>query len=85
MQYITLSLLIVYAICSTFCGKCSWAFKNFELKYRKGLYSMPLFEQLGTVTMYFKESCPYCKNSKEILIDKLGLKVNLVDVEGEDR
>lgn len=44
-----------------------------------------LNEQLGLVTMYFKESCPYCKNSKEILVSKYGLNVTFVDIEGENK
>ena len=44
-----------------------------------------LFEQLGLVTMYYKETCPYCKNAKEILVTKYGLSVNFVDVEGDNK
>ena len=44
-----------------------------------------LFDQLGLVTMYFKETCPYCKNAKEILVTKYGLNVIFVDVEGDNK
>ena len=44
-----------------------------------------LFDQLGLVTMYFKETCPYCKNAKEILVTKYGLNVTFVDVEGDNK
>jgi glutaredoxin len=46
---------------------------------------MSLNEQLGIVTMYFKESCPYCKNAKQLLETKYGLKISYVDVEGDNR
>lgn len=51
------------------------------LSYR----NFQLFEQLGLVTMYHKESCPYCKNAKEILTAKYGLNVTFVDVEGDNK
>eukprot|EP00597_Dinobryon_sp_UTEXLB2267_P002049 CAMPEP_0170081128 /NCGR_PEP_ID=MMETSP0019_2-20121128/17085_1 /TAXON_ID=98059 /ORGANISM="Dinobryon sp., Strain UTEXLB2267" /LENGTH=101 /DNA_ID=CAMNT_0010295427 /DNA_START=173 /DNA_END=478 /DNA_ORIENTATION=+ len=35
--------------------------------------------------MYFKESCPYCKNAKQLLETKYGLKITYVDVEGDNR
>ena len=42
---------------------------------------MQLFAQLGRVTMYKKETCPYCKKARELLEGKYGLKVTYVDVE----
>ena len=40
--------------------------------------------QQGRVTMYFKESCPFCKKSRELLEGKYHLKIDLVDVESKD-
>jgi thiol-disulfide isomerase/thioredoxin len=49
-----------------------------SLKFTKKL---SLFAQLGRVTMYKKDTCPYCKKAKELLEEKYGLKVTYVDVE----
>ena len=38
-------------------------------------------EQLGRVTMYKKEGCPYCQKAKELLEKKYELKINFVDIE----
>ena len=43
-----------------------------------------LFAQLGRVTMYKKETCPYCKKARELLEGKYGLAVTYVDVEEPD-
>lgn len=48
-------------------------------------YDIALNEQLGIVTMYMKETCPFCKEAKALLVDKYGLKLSLVDVEEPDR
>lgn len=42
---------------------------------------MQIFAQLGRVTMYKKESCPYCKKARELLEGKYGLTVTFVDIE----
>ena len=39
--------------------------------------------QLGIVTMYKKDSCPYCKAAKELLEGTYGLKITYVDIENE--
>lgn len=41
-------------------------------------------EQLGVVTMYKKDSCPFCKKAKALLEDTHGLTVTYVDVEEPD-
>ena len=38
-------------------------------------------KQLGRVTIYKKESCPYCKKARELLEGKYGLAISYVDVE----
>jgi len=38
-------------------------------------------QQLGRVTIYKKESCPYCKKARELLEGKYGLAISYVDVE----
>jgi glutaredoxin 3 len=38
-------------------------------------------QQLGRVTMYKKETCPYCKKARELLEGKYGLSISYVDVE----
>ena len=42
-------------------------------------------QQLGIVTMYKKDSCPYCKKAKELLEGKYQLKISYVDVEEPDQ
>lgn len=42
-------------------------------------------EQLGIVTMYKKESCPYCKKARDLLETKYSLRINYVDVEEPDQ
>jgi glutaredoxin len=42
-------------------------------------------EQLGIVTMYKKDGCPYCQKAKALLEDKYGLKISFVDIESENR
>ncbi len=41
--------------------------------------------QLGRVTMYKKETCPYCMKARALLEDKYQLFVNYVDVEEPDQ
>ena len=50
----------------------------------KRVTSMQLFAQLGRVTMYKKEGCPYCKKARELLEEKHGLKLTYVDIEDAD-
>jgi len=40
--------------------------------------------QLGRVTMYTKEGCPFCKKAKALLEDVHGLNIEYVDVEESD-
>lgn len=40
--------------------------------------------QLGRVTMYKKEGCPYCKKAKELLEANYSLTVTYVDVETDN-
>jgi glutaredoxin 3 len=42
-------------------------------------------EQKGIVTMYKKETCPYCKKAKELLEGKYKLNVKYVDVESDKK
>ena len=42
-------------------------------------------DQLGIVTMYKKEGCPYCAKAKDLLEGKYGLNIKFVDIEGEKR
>ena len=44
-----------------------------------------LYDQMGRVTMYTKEGCPHCEKAKELLTDKHGLALTLVDIEGENQ
>lgn len=48
-------------------------------------YVSMMGDQLGRVTMYKKDSCPYCAKSKVLLEEKYGLKVTYVDIEEPDR
>lgn len=41
--------------------------------------------QLGRVTMYKKNGCPYCARAIELLEGKYQLKVDYVDIESEKR
>ncbi|KAJ1432611.1 thioredoxin-like protein [Ochromonadaceae sp. CCMP2298] len=41
-------------------------------------------EQLGRVTMYKKEGCPYCEKAKTMLENEHGLKIDFVDIEEPD-
>jgi glutaredoxin 3 len=45
---------------------------------------LQLHAQLGRVTVYKKESCPYCKKARELLEGKYGLQLSLVDIEDPD-
>eukprot|EP01039_Chlorochromonas_danica_P006978 gene6977-7720_t len=45
---------------------------------------IPPVTQLGRVTMYKKDSCPYCRKAKELLEGKYRLVVNYVDIEEPD-
>lgn len=38
-------------------------------------------EQLGVVTMYKKEGCPYCKKAVELLVGTYQLELKFVDIE----
>ena len=40
---------------------------------------------MGIVTMYKKESCPYCKKARSLLEEKYNLKIKYVDIEEENR
>jgi Glutaredoxin len=42
-------------------------------------------EQLGVVTMYKKEGCPYCMKARTLLEEKYGLRISFVDIESENR
>ena len=46
---------------------------------------MSLSMQLGRVTMYKKNGCPYCARAIELLEGKYQLKINYVDIESENR
>ena len=41
--------------------------------------------QLGIVTMYKKDGCPYCKNATALLEEKYGLKITFVDINGDQK
>lgn len=41
---------------------------------------MNSIEQKGIITMYKKDSCPYCKKAKATLEEKYSLKVTYVDI-----
>lgn len=41
--------------------------------------------QLGRVTMYKKEGCPYCIKAKELLEGKYGLNIVFIDIESPQR
>lgn len=41
--------------------------------------------QLGRVTMYKKEGCPYCMKAKELLEGKYGLNIVFIDIESPQR
>ena len=51
----------------------------------KTLKLTALFDQLGRVTMYKKETCPYCKKAKELLEGHYNLIINYVDIENSDQ
>jgi glutaredoxin len=42
-------------------------------------------EQLGRVTMYKKDGCPFCEKAKTMLENEHGLKIDFVDIEEPDR
>jgi hypothetical protein len=46
---------------------------------------MQLFAQLGRVTMYKKEGCPYCVKARGLLEEKYQLKIDFVDIEHPDQ
>lgn len=41
--------------------------------------------QKGIVTMYKKETCPYCKKARILLEEKYKLDIKFVDIESENR
>jgi len=41
--------------------------------------------QLGIVTMYTKNGCPFCKLATELLTDKYGVKITFVDIENPEQ
>lgn len=45
---------------------------------------LQLHAQLGRVTVYKKDSCPYCNKARELLEGKYGLQLSLVDIEEPD-
>jgi hypothetical protein len=47
--------------------------------------NIKLYEQLGRVTIYYKENCPYCQKTKALLGGKYNLELSLVDIEGQNR
>ena len=69
-------IMLVASMISAFMPK-SWSSRNvlngFELK----------MEQKGIVTMYTKDTCPFCKEAKKLLIDSYGLEITEVDVLGD--
>ena len=42
-------------------------------------------EQLGTVSMYTKLTCPYCEKAKLLLENQYGLRISFIDIEESDR
>lgn len=61
------------------------AFQSSMPAMTRSMQRMQLFaQQLGRVTIYKKEGCPYCIKAKELLEGKYELKINYVDVQDPD-
>ena len=90
MKWADLSIILLLALMLvqiansfSFNSKTSLTLKaNPIKKYSRNLLKMTEnIEQKGTVTMYKKDSCPYCQKAKTLLQEKYNLKINFVDVE----
>ena len=63
---------------------CCAAFQSHMPSVTRTMQRMQLFAQLGRVTIYKKEGCPYCIKAKELLEGKYELKINFVDIQEPD-
>lgn len=55
-----------------------------NMKYLSNKLSLSM-EQKGIVTMYTKDTCPFCKEAKKLLSEKYELEITEVDVMGENQ
>ena len=55
-----------------------------NMKYSSNKLSLSM-EQKGIVTMYTKDTCPFCKEAKKLLSEKYELEITEVDVMGENQ
>lgn len=76
MQYL-ISFLFLYIALAT-------AFRSFSPSSVAFSPRLQLFAQEGRVTMYKKESCPFCKKARDLLEGKYQLRIDYVDVEEPD-
>ncbi len=79
---ILLTLLILFLSGQSFILRSSMIAKKSLSMNRLMMQSQ---EQLGRVTMYKKEGCPYCSKAKTLLQEKYQLNVTYVDVESANR
>ena len=67
----------------TFLLAMASSFKLNRLFMSRSRLTLLSAEQLGRVTMYKKQGCPFCVKALDTLVSKYGLDVTEVDIEGE--
>jgi len=75
---------ILLVVVSMILSVNSFQFQQITRKFTPLSSRMQLYAQLGRVTMYKKEGCPYCVKAISLLEGKYGLDINYVDIKEPD-